>query len=122
MTYEAAINALIEAIKDDYLQYTKRCNAWSSSVVDGSKDGLSELNRRMIAEFNESLSVVDGRKYTKIVQNGSVWGFVLKGADAKFKTGDILKAAGWATPARNAARGNIFGKYQINWTGPNYLR
>jgi hypothetical protein len=50
-----------------------------------------------------------------------VWGFVMKADDAKFKAGDILKPASWSAPARNRARGNIFGDYKIQWTGPNYL-
>ena len=61
-----------------------------------------------------------GRKYAKIVdvQGQSVWGFV------NMENGDLLKAAGWATPAKHA-RGNIsdaaYGKNYV-WTGPNYLR
>lgn len=108
MTYENAIQKLVAKIKEDYLQWTKRC---------AGADGLSDVNLRMIEEFNSSFKVLDGRKY-----NGSVWGFIVKGDDKKFKVGDILKPASWATPARNAARGNIFEDYQINWTGPNYLR
>ena len=44
-----------------------------------------------------------------------------------FKEGDVLKAAGWATPALNAPRGNLFDGYDIDpYTmriyGPDYLR
>ena len=42
-----------------------------------------------------------------------------------FKEGDILKAAGWKTPALNAPRGNLFEGYQIfgmRKYGPDYLR
>lgn len=108
------IETLLEDIKAEYLRYTSR---------NGTKE-LSEINKKMIAEFNEGLEVSEGQKYIKIISNRSVWGFIVKGDnDKKFKKGDILKAAGWNAPARNAARGNIVkGGYSICWTGPHYLK
>ena len=55
----------------------------------------------------------------------SVWGFINVG-NKKFQLGDILKAAGWAAPALNKARGNIFEGYEIDprtsrLYGPDYL-
>jgi hypothetical protein len=107
------LNILIEDIKADYASWTERC----------AKGELSDINIRMIQEFNESLSVSVGNKYAKIIKDGSVWGFVVAvDNDKKFRKGDILKAASWASPARNAARGNILdGGYTIAWTGPHYL-
>ena len=76
-----------------------------------------------------------GRSYIKIVSvedenscsypKRSVWGFInLK--NKKFNEGDVLKAAGWSTPALNKARGNILEqKYVIQGMriyGPDYLR
>jgi hypothetical protein len=70
-----------------------------------------------------------GRKFVKIIitdANGgdrSVWGFINLTHD-KFKTGDVLKAAGWAAPALNHARGNIVDGYSIDarrMYGPNYM-
>ena len=70
-----------------------------------------------------------GRKFCKIIitdGNGgdrSVWGFINLTHD-KFKTGDVLKAAGWAAPALNHARGNIVDGYSIDarrMYGPNYM-
>ena len=110
--FETAIANLITAIKTDYYDWTMR----------SSKGNLSEINKKMIAEFNTGITVESGRKYLKIVKDGSVWGFIVKSDEGKFRAGDILKPASWATPAKNSARGNIFGTYQINWTGPNYLR
>ena len=75
----------------------------------------------MEKEYAEGLSYKIGKKYVKIISSGSVWGFINIG-NPKFKKGDILKAAGWATPALNKARGNIFEDYVIRWTGPCYLR
>ena len=114
------MTALIENIKNDYLNWTLRCTS--------AKGGLSEINNTMIAEFNDGLTYKTGSKYIKIITRsagggGSVWGFVVNtDNDKKFKKGDILKAAGYAAPARNAARGNIVdGGYTIHWTGPLYL-
>jgi len=77
----------------------------------------------MIADFNDNVDYKLGNKYIKVITGGSVWGFIVNTEnDKKFRKGDILKAAGWAAPARNAARGNIVdGGYTIQWTGPLYL-
>lgn len=79
-----------------------------------------------------------GQKYIRIfsVENGqpsSAWGFINKKefqkgmAGITFKEGDVLKCAGWKTPALNAPRGNLFNGYDINPNsmrlyGPDYLR
>jgi len=54
---------------------------------------------------------------------GQVWAFVVNtDDDKKFKRGDVLKAAGFNAPARNAPRGNVLdGGFNIDWTGPLYL-
>ena len=109
-----AIEVLVEAIKTDYLDWTER-----GAFARGAE--LSSVNKRMIAEFNSEISVDEGRKYIKVVKGGSVWGFVVKADGGKFKRGDILKAASWASPATNHARGNVFDGYRIAWTGPYYM-
>lgn len=112
MDMNEAIARLIEAIVADYATWTNK----------SFKDGDTERGKERTAKFADSISVNIGNKYIKIVKDGSVWGFVVNTEnDKKFKYGDILKAATWATPARNAPRGNVFGEYEIRWTGPNYL-
>ena len=88
-----------------------------------------EVTAKMRFEFATGIEMLYGSKYIKIITgkhggNRSGWGFiVITDKDKKFKKGDLLKAAGWAAPARNAARGNILkGEYVINWTGPLYLK
>lgn len=111
---ETALNTLLDKIRADYYAYTLRGR---------NEADLSDTNRKMIAEFNNSLSYTDGQKYIKIIRENSVWGFVVKVADDKFKAGDILKAASWAAPAKNKARGNIFNDgYKTPWTGAEYLK
>ena len=103
------MTTLIENIKADYLYWTT-----------GRSSTLSEVNEKMIAEFNEKITYKIGNKYIKVfTEGGSVWGFVVNtDKDKKFKKGDILKAAGYAAPARNFARGNILeGGYTSRWTG-----
>ena len=100
------INQLLEDIKADYVRW-----------------GKGNTRQDMIDEFNAGLRVTEGKKYIKIIQRTSVWGFIVKEDGPKFRKGDILKAAGWNTPATNSARGNIIdGGYSIQWTGPMYLR
>lgn len=110
LTMSTALEFLVEAIKADYVGFWKD--------ADLEKEHIQE----MIAEFNDSIAVESGKKYFKVVKGGSVWGFIVKEDGGKFKAGDILKAASWAAPAKNAARGNILaGGYTIQWTGPLYL-
>ena len=92
------------------------------------KNKYDEITAKMRLEFATGIEMLYGSKYIKIVtgKHGgqrSVWGFIVNtDKDKKFKKGDLLKAAGWAAPARNAARGNILeGGYPLNWTGPLYL-
>jgi len=115
MNMKYAIEALIEAINSDYVRFS------------GDLSDLPEASRthrlKMIENFKKSLSATEGKKYIKIVKDGSVWGFVVNVHDDKmFRYGDILKAVSWNSPARNAARGNVFEDYEVEWTGPLYLR
>jgi hypothetical protein len=105
---ENALNEYINAIKNDYAN-----QKWSSN---------SEVKNKMIEEFNNGLSYIEGKKYIKVVKNGSVHSFIVKENEGKFRKGDILKAASWNAPAKNHARGNIFGIYHISWTGADYMR
>jgi len=118
MNIEMKMNTLLKNIRKDYFEWTMGCAAHNGRGI------LSDINKEMIAKFSENLTYKTGSKYIKVFsEGGSVWGFVVNtDNDKKFKKGDILKAAGWAAPARNAARGNIVdGGYTINWTGPLYL-
>lgn len=74
-----------------------------------------------------------GHKYIKVIESNqwqrSVWGFInltefTNKKGIKFRVGDVLKAAGWRTPALNAPRGNLFDGYEIvgmRKYGPDYL-
>ena len=108
MNYNEAVNNLLENIKIDYAKWT----TWEEGIE----------------RFNNGIRTEDGRKYTKVIQGTSVWGFIAK-ADGVVKgvpckKGDVFKAAGWRGPARYT-RGNIFdesGQNYFRWTGPNYMR
>ena len=80
----------------------------------------------MIENYCNGLEVNEGSRYWKITgtsgggNSRSVKGFIAKAGDKKFCEGDMLKAAGWATPARNFARGNVIdgrGVNEVRWTG-----
>ncbi len=113
---EKQIQELMDFIKADYA-------GWGMWTDDSIK-------QKMIDSFNSGLGFKVGKKYIKIMKaNGgtpmsSVWGFIVNvDDDPKFKKGDILYPAGWGTPTRNRARGNIIeGNLKgVTWTGPAYL-
>jgi hypothetical protein len=106
----------LETLRNDIIA---NYEAWQNS----SGKPRTEIQARMLDEFIDSIRIDEGNKYFKVVCGSSVWGFIVKGdGDKKFRRGDILMAASWATPARNKARGNILdGGYTVRWTGPLYL-
>ena len=73
----------------------------------------------------EPLSVSKGKKYMKIIDGSSVWGFVSMWEGVNKGSlvckGDLLKPAGWSSPAKHS-RGNIFdGSDKWSFFGPTYL-
>ena len=108
------IEKVLEVMRADYRQWSYR--GWNT---DNHRDPL-------YVEYKDSLEVTEGTRYYKIISNRSgqrtVQGFVVKAGHKKFKEGDLLKAASWAAPATNFARGNIFDSDtlttdNIRWTG-----
>ena len=102
-------------------------NMLDAAAYDYSKNGFKHKTSN---DFRKNFIVKVGKKYIKIGRKsdyndkmGQVWAFVVNtDDDKKFKRGDVLKAAGFNAPARNAPRGNVLnGGFNINWTGPLYL-
>jgi len=116
--YYDAIGNLMSGIKKDYAN-------WGGNSTDDVTPERKNIRLKMIDEFNKGLDIKSGKKYDKVIQNGSVWGFIAKTDGVHkgipHKKGDVFKAAGWRAPAK-WARGSIFsGKKFYAWTGPNYL-
>ena len=129
------LNALGELEQRVFESYNK-----FMPLKESGRPGPVPGEHPMFTEFKENFGYdTSGRKYLRLVNgafgsSASVWGFIAKSdfeVDSKrktgpakvvFKEGDLLKSAGWSTPALNAPRGNIFMEdYKVQWTGPNYL-
>ena len=118
LKYDSSVSNLLENIKKSYA-------GWGSDI-DSLDEPSKSIRLKMIDEFNRNLDIRSGRKFDKVVSNGSVWGFVaktngvLKGIP--YFVGDVFKAAGWRAPAKHV-RGSIFSSKSnwYSWTGPNYL-
>lgn len=117
-SYDSSVSTLLENIKVDYAN-------WGSDI-DKLDEPQKSIRLEMIDRFNKNLNIRSGRKFDKVVSNGSVWGFiaktngVLKGIP--YFVGDVFKAAGWRAPAKHV-RGSIFSNETnwFSWTGPNYI-
>lgn len=109
------LDALLDHMRADY-------KAWADHGPDPHGTRAS-----MYEEYSDSLDYTIGKKYIKVLKregdnHSSVCAFVVNvDNDKKFNYGDILMPAGWAAPARNFARGNIFdterGFERVRWTG-----
>ena len=109
LSFDEAMDSLLDNIQKDY-------DKWNS--------GARHIQRHKKMD----LTLKPGRKFVKVVNGTSVWGFVAK-VDGVHKglpmlKGDILMAAGWSQPAKHS-RGSIFDAEMhksFSWTGPNYLK
>ena len=111
-TLEEGIKNLMSGAKQDYVRM---------STSNGKE--LVGYSKEQVDNWDNKTKVSMGKKYIKIVQDTGVFAFVMKEDSGRFKKGDILKAAGYNKPALNQARGNVLtGNYNIQWTGPLYLK
>ena len=113
------IEKVLEAMREDY----RRWSNWSSNYKPNAHSD-KKIMHDMIENYCSGLEVTEGSRYWKIISDKrgsrSVCGFIVKAGDKKFREGDMLKAAGWAAPARNFARGNVLdgaGVDNVRWTG-----
>ena len=104
--YDSSVSKLLENIKVDYSKFMS--------------------NEGMVESFNKGVHIKPGRKFDKVMNGTSAWGFiaktngVLKGIP--YFVGDVFKAATWRAPAKHV-RGTIFSSETnwFRWTGPNYM-
>jgi len=81
---------------------------------------IHHYSDHLVADYNKTgympnsyaIEFKRGSKFLKVISahkdgHRSVHSFICVKADDKFKFGDILKAAGWAQPAKNFARGTV---------------
>ena len=114
-TLEEGIKNMMIVAKKDYERF--HTSNGRKEIVPGSY-GDTELKN-----YESKTKVMPGKKYIKVVQDTGVFCFIVKEDFKHFKKGDILKSAGYNAPALNSPRGNVLtGNYNIQWTGPLYLK
>jgi len=97
----------------------KDYNRWNKDLVSSATAGqFGAIDGKYDVWFER------GRKFMKVVMSSwgsrSVHSFICIQPHGKFQFGDILKAASWAAPAKNFARGNVLEVSSYNnhrWTG-----
>jgi len=117
---KTAYRNYLDHILSDYKSWHKRCAAVHTSPERPLTEASKKTRYDMVMKFAENLSFKMGKKYVKCFnKDGGVHSFIVNvHDDPKFEFGDILKPAGYGTPAKNFARGNIFTNLdRITWTG-----
>lgn len=124
-----AMDAYLDHIRANYKSWRRESLSKFFETNNINWRRKAELDQEIqddeqIKEFCDGLVIEPGSKYLKVVSGRagggrSVHSFVCLKDSGKFKKGDILKAASWAAPARNFARGNVLeGNFgSVTWTG-----
>ena len=108
----SGIQNMIQGAKDDYIKMS----------TSGGRE-LTGYSKDQVDKWDNLFRVETGKKYIRVVKENGVFCFIVREDSGIFKKGDILKAAGYRAPAKNSARGNVLtGNYNIQWTGPLYLK
>ena len=107
------VSNMMAGAKEDYIRM---------STSNGKKE-LTGYSKDQVDAWDKNWDYKVGQKYIRVTRDRSVFGFIMLNDYKHFKRGDILKAAGYRKPALNSARGNVLtGNYNIQWTGPLYLK
>ena len=113
---------LMTHMKNDYHNWSMTGRTVHQNTEDFIRE--SKIREDMEERYCDGLGYDVNTKYIKVFSDAgggkSVCCFVVATeTDKKFRFGDILKPAGWRTPARNFARGNILENdfRGVHWTG-----
>jgi len=119
---KTGMSNLMTHMIDDYNDWSMRSRTVHSDTEEFIR--VTEIREKMEKDFADGLDYEVNKKYIKVISDKrgcrSVCCFVvITETDKKFSFGDILKPAGWRTPTRNFARGNILENdfRGLSWTG-----
>ena len=122
MEVKTGMSNLMTHMINDYNGWSMRGRTVESDTEEFIR--VTNIRERMEKEFADGIDYDVNKKYIKVFTKSggskSVACFVvITETDKKFRFGDILKPAGWATPARNFSRGNILENNfrGLRWTG-----
>ena len=107
-TLQAEMTAALDAYK---AHLTEDYAAWDRQTPY-FKEGRAEA-------WAANIAFQKGQKFIKVVEGSRVHSFIVVVPFGSFKYGAILKAASWAAPAKNFARGNVIDRdfSKTSWTG-----